>query len=235
VTGRRWLLLGTGLVALAAVIGHFDLGPTAPRNRSNGGTIMSESPTHLEDSETAQGMARATFGGGCFWCTEAVIQRLQGVHAVVSGYSGGSVKDPTYEQVCTGTTGHAEAIQVTFDPTVISYKDLLEVFWKTHDPTTKNRQGNDVGPQYRSVIFWHTPEQKDLAEHYKKELDASGLFGAPIVTEIVPFTEFYRAEGYHQSYYDNNTDQRYCRLIIGPKLEKLKKVFQDKLKTGVPK
>ena len=133
----------------------------------------------------------ATFGNGCFWCTEAVFQRLKGVKTVVSGYSGGSVKNPTYRQVCTGTTGHAEAIQITYDPKEISYDDLLAVFWHTHDPTTKDRQGNDVGTQYRSVIFYHSDEQKQLAEKYKKKLDASGLYRAPIVTEIVPFTEFY--------------------------------------------
>src|SRR5436190_8802179 len=149
-------------------------------------------------------MARATFGAGCFRCVEAVFQQLRGVHSVASGYSGGAVKNPTYRQVCTGTTGHAEAVQVTYDPKVISYEDLLEVFWQTHDPTTPDRQGHDVGPQYRSVIFYHNDEQKRLAEEYKRKLDAAGAFAAPIVTEVVPFTEFYRAEGYHQNYYADN-------------------------------
>jgi peptide-methionine (S)-S-oxide reductase len=175
------------------------------------------------------GMAQATFGGGCFWCTEAVFQQLKGVKSVVSGYSGGSVKNPTYRQVCSGTTGHAEAIQVTYDPSAISYQELLEVFWKTHDPTTPDRQGNDFGTQYRSAIFYHDDEQKSLAEHYKQKLDASGLFPAPIVTEVVPFTEFYPAEAYHQNYYNQNASQGYCRAVIGPKLDKLKELFSDKL------
>jgi peptide-methionine (S)-S-oxide reductase len=153
----------------------------------------------------------------------------------VSGYSGGTVKNPTYRQVCTGSTGHAEGIQILYDPAVISYEELLEVFWYTHDPTTPNRQGHDVGTQYRSVIFCHTGEQKKLAEHYKQKLDASGLFTGPIVTEIVPFTEFYAAEAYHQNYFEENSGQGYCQIIIRPKLDKLKKVFQDKLKSAAPK
>jgi peptide-methionine (S)-S-oxide reductase len=177
----------------------------------------------------------ATFGNGCYWCTEAVFQRLKGVKTAVSGFSGGTVKNPTYRQVCTGTTGHAEAIQITYDPKEISYEDLLAVFWHTHDPTTKDRQGNDVGTQYRSVIFYHSDEQKQLAEKFKKKLDESGLFPAPIVTEIVPFTEFFRAEVYHQNYYNQNSGQPYCRYNIGPKLEKLKKVFKDKLKPDAQK
>jgi peptide-methionine (S)-S-oxide reductase len=175
------------------------------------------------------GLAQATFGGGCFWCTEAVFQNLKGVHSVVSGYTGGSVKNPTYQQVCSGTTGHAEAIQITYDPSAIPYEELLEVFWKTHDPTTRDQQGNDFGTQYRSAIFYHDDEQKALAEHYRKKLDASGLFPAPIVTEVVPFTEFYRAEAYHQNYYNQNASQPYCRAVIRPKLDKLKELFSDKL------
>jgi peptide-methionine (S)-S-oxide reductase len=196
-----------------------------------GELAMPEGGTVLEPAEVPAGMARATFGAGCFWCTEAVFQQLKGVQSVVSGYSGGSVKNPTYHQVCTGTTGHAEAIQVTYDPTVISYEELLEVFWQTHDPTTANRQGNDVGPQYRSVIFYRTDEQKRLAEEYRQKLNAAGIFSAPIVTEIAPFAEFYRAEGYHQNYFADNSAQPYCRAIIRPKLDKLKKLFQEKLKT----
>jgi peptide-methionine (S)-S-oxide reductase len=192
---------------------------------------MSEAGTVLEPAEVPPGMARATFGAGCFWCTDAVFQQLKGVERVVSGYSGGSVKNPTYHQVCTGTTGHAEAIQITYDPAVISYEELLEVFWQTHDPTTLNQQGHDFGTQYRSVIFYHTDEQKQLAEHYRQKLNASGLFPAPIVTEIVPFREFYRAETYHQNYYAENPGQGYCRVIIRPKMDKLKKLFQDKLKS----
>src|SRR5262245_9828999 len=175
-------------------------------------------------------MQTATFGSGCFWCTEAVFQRLKGVEKVVSGYSGGHVDNPTYMQVCGGKTGHAEVIQVTFDPKQVSYDELLEVFWKTHDPTTLNRQGNDVGPQYRSVIFYHNEEQKEKAEHYKKALNESGAFNDPIVTAIEPFKNFYSAEQYHQNYYNTNSGQPYCRFVIAPKVEKFQKVFQDKLK-----
>jgi peptide-methionine (S)-S-oxide reductase len=195
---------------------------------------MQETATVLEPAESPPGLAKATFGAGCFWCTEAVFQQLKGVHSVVSGYSGGSVKSPTYKQVCTGTTGHAEAIQVTYEPAVISYEELLEVFWQTHDATTRDRQGNDVGSQYRSVIFYHTDEQKELAEHYKQKLDASRVFALPIVTEIASFTEFYRAEAYHQNYFEENAGQPYCRAVIRPKVEKVKKVFQDKLRTTRP-
>ena len=174
----------------------------------------------------------ATFGAGCFWCVEAVFLELEGVVAVESGYSGGTLLNPTYEQICTGATGHAEVCRIRYDPAKIGYDDLLEVFWKTHDPTTPNRQGNDVGTQYRSVIFYHNQQQKALAERYKRELDASGAFQSPIVTEIVPAAEFYEAEQYHQDYYRNNPQQGYCRVVIGPKLEKFRKVFTDKLKTG---
>ncbi|HEV3236100.1 MAG TPA: peptide-methionine (S)-S-oxide reductase MsrA [Gemmataceae bacterium] len=189
-----------------------------------------ETPTVLEPAEPPPGMAKATFGAGCFWCTEAVFQQLKGVSLVVSGYSGGDVIGPTYRQVCTGTTGHAEAIQVTYDPTKISFEELLEVFWQTHDPTTRNRQGNDVGSQYRSVVFYHSEDQKHLAEHYKQKLDDSGAFGAPIVTEIVPFTALYRAEAYHQNYFAENSGRPYCQLFIRPKVEKVKEVFHDKVK-----
>jgi len=173
---------------------------------------------------------KATFGAGCFWCTEAVFQQLKGVHSVVSGYSGGHVAHPTYQQVTSGTTGHAEVTQVAFDPDVISFDELLEVFWQTHDPTTLNRQGNDFGPQYRSAVFYHNDEQRQLAEHYKQKLDESGAFDAPIVTEIAPFAEFYRAESYHQNYFDGNPYQPYCAMVVRPKVEKVKKVFKDKLK-----
>ena len=171
-----------------------------------------------------------TLGAGCFWCVEAVFQDLQGVHQVVSGYAGGTVESPTYQQVCGGTTGHAEAAQITFDPDVLSYEELLEVFWRTHDPTTLNRQGADVGTQYRSVIFYHSDEQRAIAEKSKRETDASGLWPDPIVTEIVPFTNFYEAEGYHQNYYRSNPNQPYCRAVIDPKIRKLRKEFQDRLK-----
>nr|WP_201748049.1 peptide-methionine (S)-S-oxide reductase MsrA [Chitinophaga vietnamensis] len=173
---------------------------------------------------------KATFGGGCFWCTEAQFQELEGVIKVESGYSGGSVANPSYEQVCTGTTGHAEVIQVTYDPAKVSYEELLKAFWTSHDPTQLNRQGNDVGTQYRSVIFYHNEEQKEKAEFYKKKLQESGAYDKPVVTEIAPFKVFYKAEDYHQNYYNQNGSQPYCHFVIQPKLEKFKKVFKDHLK-----
>ena len=172
----------------------------------------------------------AAFASGCFWCSEAIFERVKGVESVVSGYAGGTTPNPTYEEVCSGTTGYAEAVQITYDPSVVSYVDLLKIFWKTHDPTTLNRQGNDIGTQYRSAIFYYNDEQKKLAEEYKEKLDKSGAWDKPIVTEIVPFTNFYKAEDYHQSYYDNNPNQGYCAYVIAPKLEKFEKVFKDKLK-----
>jgi peptide-methionine (S)-S-oxide reductase len=177
-----------------------------------------------------ENLQKATFGTGCFWCTEAIFERLNGVVEVESGYSGGKVANPTYEEVCTGTTGHAEVTQITYDSSIISYDELLEVFWKTHDPTTLNRQGNDVGPQYRSVIFYHNEEQKRLAEKYKDELNKSGAWEKTIVTEISPFKNFYSAERHHQDYYANNPNQGYCSFVIAPKVEKFEKVFKDKLK-----
>jgi peptide-methionine (S)-S-oxide reductase len=172
----------------------------------------------------------ATFGTGCFWCTEAIFQELDGVLKVTSGYSGGQVENPTYKEVCEGNTGHAEVIQIVYDPSKITYDELLEAFWQSHDPTTLNRQGNDVGPQYRSVIFYHNDEQHQKAEKYKAELDKSKAFDKPIVTEISPFSKFYVAENYHQDYYNNNGSQPYCYYVIRPKLEKFNKVFKDKLK-----
>lgn len=172
----------------------------------------------------------ATFGAGCFWCVEAVFLELAGVHSVESGYMGGTVENPTYQQVCTGLTGHAEVCQIKYDPSVISFDDLLHVFWKTHDPTTLNRQGHDTGTQYRSAVFYHTGEQKELAEKYKKQLDASGAWDNPIVTEITAASEYYKAEQYHQNYFGKNPGDRYCNALIPPKLEKLRKVFKDKLK-----
>lgn len=171
-----------------------------------------------------------TFGNGCFWCTEAIFQQLKGVLKVTSGYSGGHVENPTYEQVCQKNTGHAEVIQIEYDPSIISYDELLEVFWQTHDPTTLNRQGNDVGPQYRSVIFYRDNEEKEKAERYKSELDKSGAFDKPIVTAVEPFKNFYPAENYHQNYYYENGSQPYCMFVIRPKLEKFEKVFKNKIK-----
>lgn len=172
----------------------------------------------------------ATFGNGCFWFTEAVFQQLQGVEKVRSGYSGGHVENPTYEQVCGKQTGHAEVINIDYDPSKISFDKLLEVFWATHDPTTLNRQGNDVGPQYRSVIFYHNNEQKDKAEKYKQELDKSGAFDKPVVTAIEPFINYFPAENYHQDYYKNHGSQPYCYFVIKPKMDKIKKIFADILK-----
>lgn len=182
-----------------------------------------------EDSEPVQ-LEKATFGSGCFWCTEAVFQQLKGVKSVVSGYSGGRTKNPTYAEVCTGNTGHAEVIQVTYDPKVVTYPELLEVFWKTHDPTTLNRQGADHGTQYRSVIFYHTEAQQKLANEYLKKLDASGAFDNPIVTEISPLKEFYPGEAYHQNYFRDNPENPYCTAVIKRKVAKFRAVFKDKLK-----
>ena len=179
-------------------------------------------------------MDTATLGSGCFWCTEAIFQELKGVLKVTSGYSGGHVPNPTYEQVCAKTTGHAEVTQIVFNPEVISFDELLEVFWQTHDPTTPNRQGADEGPQYRSAIFYHNEEQREKAERYKKELDASGAFAAPIVTEISAFKKFYPAEDYHQNFYTNNPNYGYCSYVIRPKLDKFQKVFKDKLRRNNP-
>lgn len=172
----------------------------------------------------------ATFGAGCFWCTEAVFLNVNGVTKVVSGYSGGKVKDPTYREVCTGLTGHAEVTQITYDPKKVSFEDLLEVFWNTHDPTTLNRQGADEGTQYRSAVFYNDDEQKKIAEQYKKQLEASHVYKNPIVTEISPLTNFYPAEDYHQNYYALNPNQGYCQFVIRPKVEKFKKQFSAKLK-----
>jgi peptide-methionine (S)-S-oxide reductase len=171
----------------------------------------------------------ATLGGGCFWCVEAVYQDLEGIQQVVSGYAGGAVENPTYQQVCTGATGHAEVVQVTFDPNIISFEDILYVFWRTHDPTTLNRQGADVGTQYRSVILYHNEEQKAIAEKSKRETDASDLWPNPIVTEIAPLGDFYEAEAYHQNYYRTNPHQPYCMMVIDPKVKKFRKEFQNKL------
>ena len=173
----------------------------------------------------------ATFATGCFWCTEAIFQELKGVLKVTSGYSGGTVVKPSYEEVCSGNTGHAECLQIVYDPKVISFDELLEVFWESHDPTTLNRQGNDVGTQYRSAIFYHNAEQKQKAEHYKAELEKNKAYENPIVTEITPFSHFYAAENYHQDYYRLHGSQPYCTFVIRPKVEKFEKVFKDKLKS----
>ncbi|MEM6523169.1 MAG: peptide-methionine (S)-S-oxide reductase MsrA [Bacteroidota bacterium] len=173
---------------------------------------------------------KATLGAGCFWCIEAVFQRIEGVIEVVSGYTGGKVKNPSYQEICGGKTGHAEVAQITFDPNLISFLEILEVFWISHDPTTLNRQGADVGTQYRSAIFFHDNEQQKLAEQSKKELEATNIYSDPIVTEITPLDTFYQAEDYHQDYYNNNGQQPYCQFVVKPKVDKIKRVFAKKLK-----
>ncbi len=175
----------------------------------------------------------ATLAGGCFWCTEAIFNRLKGVMSVMPGYAASKVENPSYEAVCTGRTGAAEAVQITYDPDIISYETLLDVFWHTHDPTTLNRQGNDVGTQYRSAIFYHNERQKEEAEASKEALERSGAYSKPIVTEITPFTNFYPAENYHRDYYERNRSQPYCMFVINPKVQKLLKEYRKELKDGV--
>jgi len=205
------------IISLALTAGYIE---TKPETQKNGNDKM-EQNTKLE---------KATFGEGCFWCSQAIFERVKGVESVNAGYSGGTTDDPNYEEVCTGNTGYAEVVQITFNPKVVSYDELLKIFWKTHDPTTLNRQGADVGTQYRSVIFYHNNEQKEKAEHYKKALDKSGAYNNPIVTQIVTFKKFYKAEDYHQDYFAKNSTQGYCSLVIAPKVEKFEEVFKDKLK-----
>ena len=217
---------GMNIILTSAIITLTTLISCAENKNSN--TNMSSNLTSLQN--TNYKTDTATFGTGCFWCTEAIFEQLQGVLKVSSGYSGGHIDNPTYKAVCDGTTGHAEVVQVVYDPEKISYDELLEVFWQTHDPTTLNRQGNDVGTQYRSAIFYHNDEQKKKAEKYKAELNTSGAFNKPIVTEISPFSKFYVAENYHQDYFNNNGSQPYCTYVIRPKLEKFQKVFKDKIK-----
>lgn len=211
-------LIATVLVLALGCQARDRVAPNPIGSRSNIETMANDS------------LQQATFGAGCFWCTEAIFSRLDGVVSVVPGYSGGTTSNPTYEEVCTGMTGHAEVCQITFDPRRISYDELLEVFWKTHDPTTPNRQGNDVGTQYRSVIFYHDEHQRQRAEYYKRKLDESGIFPAPIVTEIVSFERFYPAEEYHHRYFERNPTKAYCALVIRPKIEKFEQVFRDKLR-----
>ena len=197
--------------------------------------VQNNQPMNNNQPNAGPGMPANTdtaiFANGCFWCTEAIFQQVDGVLSVESGYSGGKVANPTYEQVSTGTTGHAECLKIVYDPAKVSYEELLEIFWETHDPTTLNRQGNDVGTQYRSAIFYNSEAQQRLAEGYKKKLNESGAFDNPIVTEIVELEKFYKAEDYHQNYYNQNANKNpYCQLVVRPKVEKFKKVFADKLK-----
>ena len=224
------LIVPTALATVAAV-------SCVAQNTEQEGARVDNSTTQTNsDTPTAipaEGHSQtklATFGAGCFWCVEAVFQQLEGVVSVESGYSGGTVPNPTYRQVCSGTTGHAEVCQIRYDPTKVSYEELLEVFWKTHDPTTLNRQGADAGTQYRSVIFYHDDRQRELAEQIKRELDEAGIWSKPIVTEISPYRTMYKAEDYHQNYFRTNPNQGYCRAVIQPKVDKFRKVFKDRLK-----
>jgi peptide-methionine (S)-S-oxide reductase len=191
-------------------------------------TALAGEPT-MADEATAPKLAKATLAGGCFWCTEAVYAQIKGVKGVTSGYLGGEVPNPTYKDVCTGLTGHAEAVEIEYDPAQVSFEKLLEVFFATHDPTTKNRQGADVGTQYRSGVFYHDDEQKRIAEEVIKRLDDSGAFPAKIVTEVTKATTFYPAEDYHQDYFANNPRQPYCQAVVAPKVDKVRKVFKDLL------
>lgn len=187
----------------------------------------------MENNQPINGPTKSTiitFGAGCFWCTEAVFLKVKGVEKVVSGYSGGKIKNPAYREICSGTTGHAEVTQITYDPAIVSYDELLEIFWNTHDPTTLNQQGADIGTQYRSVVFYNNETEKQIAEAYRQQLDKSGVFKSPIVTEISPLINFYPAEPEHQNYYELNTNQGYCQFVIRPKVEKLRKQFAAKLK-----
>lgn len=185
---------------------------------------------HMTDNINNVKMDTATFGTGCFWCTEAIFQQVEGVSKVTSGYSGGKVENPNYKEVCTGTTGHAECLNIVYDPSKITFDELLEIFWQVHDPTSLNRQGNDIGTQYRSVVFYHNETQKAKVEKYIGELNKSGAWDKPIVTTLEPFVKFYPAEDYHQNYYNENGSQGYCQFVIRPKVEKFQKVFKSKLK-----
>lgn len=185
--------------------------------------------TQSDDKIMPDNLETAVFGNGCFWCTEAVFQRVRGVHSVVSGYAGGHVENPTYRQVTTGTTGHAEVIQIKYDPNEVDYDKLLQIFFRTHDPTTLNRQGNDIGPQYRSIILYSSEEQKSIAEDVKQRLGEAEIWPDPIVTEITPLDIFYEAEEYHQNYFNRNSEQAYCQVVIVPKLEKFERLFQDRV------
>ncbi|MGH2552764.1 MAG: peptide-methionine (S)-S-oxide reductase MsrA [Chitinophagaceae bacterium] len=224
------------ILLMIQLAGSFTLISCAQKSSSAPDMVMNKfnqtMNTNNMNTETIQKTDTATFANGCFWCTEAIFEELDGVISATSGYTGGKTVSPTYKQVCTGQTGHAECLQIVYDAAKISFDELLAVFWETHDPTTLNQQGADIGTQYRSGIFYHNEEQKIKAEKYKTELDKSGAFPKPIVTEITPFSIFYTAEDYHQQYFENNeTNNPYCRIVIRPKLDKFKKVFKDKLKS----
>ena len=213
---------------LALLLPFFQLSANAQHNYEQSKTFkqMNAATSHATGHKTEI----ATFGAGCYWCTEAQFQMLKGVDKVESGFTGGHVDNPTYREVCNGTTGHAEVCNITYDPAIISFDELLAAFWTCHDPTQLNRQGNDVGTQYRSAIFYHNEEQHQKAEEYKKKLNDEKAWDKPVVTEIAPFKVFYKAENYHQNYYNQNGEQGYCQFVVKPKVEKFKKVFKEKLK-----
>jgi len=214
-----------------AIIGLTTLISCAQKSPATTKITMENNNMEARNQQPLPATEIATFANGCFWCTEAVFEELDGVISAVSGYSGGTTKNPTYNEIGTGETGHAECLQIVYDPAKVTFDELLEVFWETHDPTTLNRQGADAGTQYRSAIFYHTAEQKEKAENYKTLLDKSGAFDRSIVTEITAYSKFYPAEDYHQQYYENNNNTNpYCRVVIQPKLDKFRKVFKDKLK-----
>ncbi len=215
------------LISLAGVIVLMSC--TNPNKGIQSKSSQSNQNQKTKNMET-KNLDTATFGGGCFWCVEAVYQQLNGVISVASGYAGGQRANPTYEQVCSGASGHAEVIQIVYDTTKISFDELLQVFWTVHDPTTLNRQGADVGTQYRSVVFYHSEHQKETTQSYIEKLNKEHAFANPVVTEVSPITTFYKAEDYHQNYYNDNQNQPYCSFVIQPKMEKFKKVFGDKLK-----
>lgn len=214
--------MNTYLAIITLLFTSIDCNTTNSNNKATSEVEM----TSLDKTK----LKAATFGSGCFWCTEAIFERVKGVTSVISGYAGGTTINPTYEEVCTGKTGHAEVVQLLYDPSIITYDELLEIFWKTHDPTTLNRQGADVGTQYRSVIFYHDEEQREKAEMYKSELYKAGIWQNPIVTDIAPIANFFAAEKYHQNYYEMNPGQGYCTYVITPKLLKFEEVFKNKLK-----
>ena len=200
------------------------------QNKTSSNPQSMSAENEKNNASATNNIDTATFGAGCFWCVEAIFQRVEGVQKVESGYSGGTVKNPSYKEVCNGTTGHAEVIRLTYDKTKVTFDELLEVFWKTHDPTTMNRQGNDIGTQYRSAVFYHNDDQKKIAEEYKKKLNAEKVYPNPIITEITPLLNYYPAENYHQNYYNQNGNQGYCQYVIQPKIEKFEKVFKGKMK-----
>jgi peptide-methionine (S)-S-oxide reductase len=218
-------MLAPVLIAVTTLLSCAQKSPTSANLLMDNTTIMDNDPSTSLRTDTA------TFANGCFWCSEAIFEELDGVLNATSGYSGGQTENPTYKQVCTGETGHAECLQIVYDPAKISFDQLLKAFWETHDPTTLNRQGADVGTQYRSAVFYHNDEQKQKAEKYKVALDKSGAFDNPVVTEVTAFSKFYPAENYHQQYFENNENTNpYCKIVIRPKLDKFRKVFKNKLK-----